>query len=126
MKFIPRRLHIVLDLVLILILLAWPWLFFPYPHGMETLVFLVTGGAMLWYSLMTKYELGIFRFMNLKNHLTLDFLLGFFLFFSPWLVGFGTRMIWPHVILGTSLMLLASFSSNRSAMVTAQEQDITF
>lgn len=126
MKFIPRKAHAILDLVLALILILYPWLFFTKPSGVATTTFLITGIALLWYSLMTKYEVGIFKFINMKVHLAIDFFLGLMLAASPWLLGLGPTYLWPPVVIGAGLMLLAVCTNNRSIPISRQEESITF
>jgi hypothetical protein len=126
MHFISRKWHIVSDTVVVLILLGYPWLFIPGKKGVETICMLVPGISILCYSLLTKHEVGIFRFISFKVHLAIDYLLGIMLAASPWLLGFGSRVIWPHFITGLVLLLVAIFSTRASVPITRQEEAITF
>jgi hypothetical protein len=126
MKVIPRKLHAIIDLLLILILLSYPWLFLSQPYGTETMILLLAGLAQLCYSLLSKYELGIYKYMNFKNHLSIDFFVGLMLLTAPWLWGFGHRVMWPHIIIGGILMLLALCSKNKSIKISDQQEAITF
>ena len=126
MKFIPRKLHAVLDILLVAFLISGPWLFHFDPRSIPALVLYITGVAVIAYSLLTKYELGIFRFMNFKNHLAIEFLLGLMLGCSPWLMEFGGYITTPHFTAGIFMIALALLSRNRSVAISAQEKTITF
>lgn len=126
MKYIPRRIHAFLDIVLIIAQLGYPWIFFDNPKSMETIVLMLSGMTMLCYSLLTKYEIGLFRFINMKNHLSIEFITGLFLAVSPWFFEFGSVALFPHLVIGSILMLLAVFSDNTSMTVSQQEETFTF
>jgi CDP-diglyceride synthetase len=126
MKFIPRKAHIIADILIILALLIYPWIFIKEPRGVETLVLMGTGVTMLCYSLLTKYEIGIAKTINMTVHLSIDFFVGLFLVVSPWLLNFGEKVLWPYVIMGCVIMLLSVTSSNKSIEIGKQEEAITF
>jgi len=126
MKFISRKMHAVSDILLILALIAGPWLFVPGKKGVESVALLGAGIGVLAYSLMTKYELGIVRTLNFKNHLSIDLICGLFLLASPWLLNFGDRSYLPHVVMGALLILFAVTTRNQSIAVTQQEKTFTF
>jgi hypothetical protein len=82
-KLIPTRIHGVLDYLTGLALIAIPLLFnWPQP---EALIFMVLGGGALVYSLLTRYELGVFKLLPMPVHLVLDLLSGLFLVAAPFL-----------------------------------------
>lgn len=126
MKFLSRQGHVAADILLIIFFLGYPWLFIETPWGSETIVLFVTGITLLCYSLLTKYEMGVFKFINMKTHLSIDFVLGLMLACTPWLLEFGGKMIFPHLIAGLVMMLLAVVTQNQSIHITAQEKTITF
>jgi ABC-type transport system involved in cytochrome c biogenesis permease subunit len=123
MKIIPRKVHIVFDLIIILYLIAYP--LFYLEQGVVTVVMLVSGISILLYSLLTKYELGLFKMMNVKNHLALDFLIGLMLAGAPYLLNYSTAF-WEQVIPGLVLMLLALTTRNESVNIPKQQEKITF
>jgi hypothetical protein len=126
MKLISRRAHIVADILTILVLLIYPWLFINEPRGVETLVLMGTGITILCYSLLTRYEMGITKTINLTVHLSIEFFVGLFLMVSPWLLNFGDKVLWPHVIIGLVIMLLSVISSNKSMPIGKQEEVLSF
>ena len=82
-KLIPTRIHGVLDYLTGLALIAIPLLFnWPQP---EAMIFMVLGAAALVYSLITRYELGVFKLLPMPAHLVLDLLSGLALVGAPFL-----------------------------------------
>lgn len=107
MRWIPTRVHGVLDYLWGVLLLASPWLF-GYAEGAEGgaetriavwLAIALALGAIL-YSLLTEYELGVARVLSMRSHLLLDLTGGVLLAASPWLFGFADRVWLPHVGFG--------------------------
>lgn len=100
MRFIPTRIHGMLDYGMGLILIAAPWLFGFARGGAETWLPVILGLGAIVYSLFTDYELGVVRKLSMPAHLTLDGLSGALLAVSPWLFGFADHVWVPHVVLG--------------------------
>jgi hypothetical protein len=100
MRFLPSRVHGVIDYLWGIALLATPWLFgFADVTAAKWLAVIFGVGAIL-YSLVTDYELGALRILPMTLHLGLDGLAGAFLAVSPWLFGFADRVFWPHLLFG--------------------------
>lgn len=123
MKIITRKLHVVFDLIIMLYLIAYP--VFYLEQGVVTVVMLVSGISILLYSLLTKYELGLFKMMNMKNHLALDFFVGLMLAGAPYLLNYSTAF-WEQVIPGLVLIILALTTQNVSVNIPRQQEKITF
>ena len=85
MRFIPTRVHGLLDYLVGLLLIAAPWVFNFARGGAETWVPVALGAGALLYSLFTDYELGLVKRLPMGTHLTLDLLSGLLLAASPWL-----------------------------------------
>lgn len=100
MRFIPTRIHGILDYLMGLLLIAAPWLFGFARGGAETWIPVILGVGALAYSLMTNYELSLVRLIPVPTHLLLDGLSGAFLAVSPWLFGFAEWVWGPHLVLG--------------------------
>ena len=106
MRFIPTRVHGVLDYLVGLILMAAPWFLGFADGGAETVVPVALGIGALVYSVFTDYELGLVRRIPMPTHLLLDLGSGLLLAASPWLFGFAdgtatTSGVWvPHLVLG--------------------------
>jgi len=100
MRFIPTRVHGVIDYLMGLILIAAPWLLGFAQGGAETYVPVVLGAGVILYSLFTDYELGMVRTIPMSTHLTLDVIGGLVLALSPWLFNFDNVVVAPHLIVG--------------------------
>lgn len=110
MRFIPTRIHGMLDYAMGLLLIAAPWLLGFYAGGAETWVPVVLGAGAIAYSLMTDYELGVARVISMPAHLSMDAVGGVILAVSPWLFGFAEYVWVPHVVLGIAEIGAAMFT----------------
>ena len=100
MRFIPTRVHGILDYVVGVLLIFAPRIFGFQNGGPEDRIPVMLGIATLIYSLLTRYELGLIKVIPFRVHLTLDFLSGVFLAISPWVFGFSERVWVPHLLVG--------------------------
>ncbi len=100
MRILPTKIHGIIDYLSGILYLALPWLLGFHRGGPSTNVFLVLGVAMLVYSLLTHYELGLLRFIPMRAHLMMDVFGGIILAASPWLLSFADHVFWPHLLLG--------------------------
>lgn len=100
MRFIPTRVHGVLDYLVGLVLIVAPWVLNFDRGGAETWVPVILGVGAILYSLVTNYELGMVKKLPMKTHLTLDVLSGVLLAASPWLFNFDEYVYLPHLIFG--------------------------
>ncbi|CAA9578196.1 MAG: hypothetical protein AVDCRST_MAG86-2940 [uncultured Truepera sp.] len=118
MRFIPTRLHGILDYLVGALLIAAPWLLNFNRGGAETWVPVVLGLGALLYSIFTDYELGLVRRLSMGTHLGLDAASGLLLAVSPWLFGFSEFVFWPHLILGLFEVLAALTTKTRPSDLT--------
>ena len=100
MRFIPTKVHGVLDYVVGLLLIFAPRIFGFDNGGPEARIPVILGVMAVIYSLLTRYELGLIKVIPFRGHLSLDFLSGVFLAVSPWVFGFSDRVWVPHLIVG--------------------------
>jgi hypothetical protein len=100
MRFIPTRVHGMLDYAMGTLLIVAPWLLGFPAWGAQTWVPNILGVGAIGYSLFTAYELGLVRTIPMRTHLALDAGSGVFLAASPWLFGFASLVYLPHLILG--------------------------
>lgn len=100
MRFIPTRLHAILDYLLGAVMIVLPWLADFAAGGAETWIFVILGAGVILYSLFTDYEYALSRNIPMPTHLGLDIAGGVVLAASPWLFGFADFVYWPHVIFG--------------------------
>jgi hypothetical protein len=100
MRFLPTRLHGVIDYLWGIALLSTPWLFgFANVPAAKWLAVAFGVGAFV-YSAVTDYEFGLLRILPMPVHLALDGLGGALLAASPWLFGFADRVFWPLLAFG--------------------------
>lgn len=100
MRFIPTKVHGILDYLMGILLIAAPWIFNFHMGGPETYVPIVLGAGVIFYSLLTNYELGVVKKIPMNLHLGFDLIGGAFLAASPWLFGFADYVFLPHLIFG--------------------------
>lgn len=114
MRFIPTKVHGILDYVVGAALIAAPWLFgFAGVGGPAVVIPIVLGVGLVVYSLFTKYEWGPFGVIPMPVHLVFDVVASLFLALSPWLFGFAAEApnVWlPHVVVGIAVILVVLFS----------------
>lgn len=99
MRFIPTRVHGMLDYLMGAVLIILPWLL-DLDSDAAIWVPVLLGAGVIVYSLLTDYELGVMRHIPMSAHLILDMLSGTVLAASPWLFGFADEVWVPHVVLG--------------------------
>ena len=100
MRFLPTRLHGIIDYLWGAALLATPWLLGYADVVAATWTAVVFGLGAILYSAVTDYELGLVRLVPMPHHLGLDGIGGAALAASPWLFGFADRVYLPHLLFG--------------------------
>lgn len=110
MRFIPTKVHGILDYVVGVALIAAPWLFgFASLGGAAVVIPVVLGVGLIVYSLFTNYEWGPFGFIPMPIHLGFDIAASVFLALSPWIFGFANQSpnVWlPHVVVGAAVIVV--------------------
>lgn len=100
MRFIPTKVHGVLDYSVGGFIAASPWILGFAHGGAETKVPEALGKSAVVYSLLTDYEWGVKKVIPMRTHLMLDLASGVLLAASPWLFGFAKKTWVPHLVLG--------------------------
>jgi hypothetical protein len=108
---LPTRIHGILDYLLGALLIASPWLFGFADNEAARWAPVVLGALVLLYSLLTDYEVGAVRKLQMPVHLMFDAVIGIALAASPWVLGFDERVWMPHVILGAVELLTAAVTN---------------
>ena len=117
MRFLPTKIHAILDYLIATIIMMMPW-FGKFAYGgAETYVIVIAGVIALLSSLVTDYELGVFRKISMSTHLWLDFALGVLLIVAPWLFMFQERTVLPYIIFG-AYQVMASLITKQEATNT--------
>lgn len=113
MQMIPTRVHGILDYLIGILLIIAPWLFGFANGGPAQWVPVLLGAFVILYSLLTDYELGAARMISMPVHLGLDIAGGLLLAVSPWLFGFATVIVWPHLLVGIVEIIVAACTYRR-------------
>jgi hypothetical protein len=109
MRFIPTRLHAPLDYIVGVVLIAAPWIFQFSGDTAATAVSIVLGIGLIAYSLVTNYELGVWKIAPMAVHNLIDVVAGALLVASPWIFGFadkGANYWLPFVVIGVAAIFL--------------------
>jgi hypothetical protein len=78
------KVHGVIDYLCAITLFASPKLFHFGDQNIAPQAAMVLGAVVLFYSLITDYELGVIRMMPFSGHLLCDFVAGIALLGAPW------------------------------------------
>jgi hypothetical protein len=118
MRFIPTKVHGMLDYAMGLVLILAPFIFNFNRGGAETWIPALLGAGVILYSLFTNYELGLMRKIPMSVHLMLDLGGGILLAVSPFLFGFSEYVWAPHVILGIAEIGAALMTKKETSTLT--------
>jgi uncharacterized membrane protein HdeD (DUF308 family) len=128
MRFIPTKFHAPLDYIVGAALIAAPWILQFSDVTAATVVSIVLGIGLIAYSLVTNYELGVWKVAPMAVHNLIDIVAGALLAVSPWLFGFADESVnvWlPFVVVGLAAIFLGlttkqqGYSYRRSSPTTA-------
>jgi hypothetical protein len=119
MRFLPARIHGVIDYLWGLGLLASPWAFGFADGGAPQWVAVVFGVGAIAYSAVTDYELGLVRLVPIRLHLGLDEFAGALLAASPWILGFADRVYGPHLAFGVFAVVASLITRTEPAQPLA-------
>ena len=114
MRFIPTKVHGVLDYLYVLMLFFIPSIFQFNPQSVASMMIDIVSSIVLVYSLFTKYELGVFKNIPMKVHLLFDCIIGISLIVSPWLFGFDNRTYMPYLFFGLFAIVASLLSKTTS------------
>jgi len=113
-RFLPTKVHGVLDYLVGLALIFAPNIFqFADIGGPAVFVPRLLGVVLIAYSLLTRYEWGVIKVISMPYHLIVDFLAALFLALSPFMFGFNNEEanVWlPHVVVGVAVILVVIVS----------------
>lgn len=112
MRFLPLKVHQVLDFIVGLALIFAPNIFgFSDVGGAAVAVPRIIGIASILMGLITDgYGFSVVKLIPLKIHLWVDLLAGIVLALSPWLFGFSDEKAaaWvPHLVVGIALVIVS-------------------
>ena len=122
MRFLPTKVHGVLDYLVGLALIFAGNIFgFSDVGGAAVNVPRVLGIILIIYALFTNYEWGVWKVLSMYYHLWIDFLAAAFLALSPWLFGFHDEKnsAWvPHLVIGLVVIVVVLVSQTAPPKVT--------
>lgn len=121
MKIFSTKVHGFLDYLVAGALLVMPSLLNLQPSSIPGMVFYILGGTLLFYSLLTNYELGLIKVLPMNLHLALDVLSGMFLAASPWIFGFEEQVFIPYLILGVAEMVAGLSTTSKVGVPEVQQ-----
>ncbi len=125
MKFIPTKVHGILDYVVAVALIFAPMIFgFSEVGGAAVAIPVILGIGLFLYSLFTKYEWGAVKVLGMPYHLMIDFIAATLLAVSPFLFGFADEApnAWvPHVVVGITVILVVLFSQTQTGPLTDKQ-----
>lgn len=107
---LSTRTHAIVDYLIAASLVASPWVLGFGARGPETWLPVGVGAVILFYSLVTQYELAAVRRLDVPLHLWLDGIAGVLVAASPWLFAFEDQVWAPHLSLGLLLIAVALFT----------------
>ena len=107
---LSTKLHGVLDYAVGALLIAAPWVLGFSSGGPQSWVMMGVGASVLAYSLLTDYEFGALRRIQMPVHLWLDAVGGVLLGLSPWLFAFDDIVWIPHLAAGLFEIVTAFFT----------------
>lgn len=106
MRFIPTRLHGIVDYLVGLVMMGLPYVL--GLDGTPQIALVILGVVVIFHSLITDYELGMLRFLRVRFHLFLDALLGIALLIFPSLFNLPFSSIWPVYVIGVNALFFAA------------------
>lgn len=113
MKIISTKAHGYIDYIMGILLLVSPSLFNLDMENIQSIILYVAGATIIFYSLLTSYEVGIIKIIPMKVHLILDILSGLMLAASPWIFGFSEIVYAPYLVLGLLEICAALMTSSK-------------
>lgn len=110
LRFLPTRVHGVLDYLVGVALILAPNIFqFSGMGGPAVIVPRILGVVLIVYSVFTRYEWGLVKIIAMPYHLVVDLLASLFLAASPFIFGFvnNSPNVWlPHLVVGIVVVLV--------------------
>ncbi|HVL52131.1 MAG TPA: hypothetical protein VM754_11580 [Actinomycetota bacterium] len=129
MKFLPTKIHGVLDYLVGIALIAAPTIFgFREVGGPAVVIPTVIGIVLIAYSVFTNYEWGIVKKVPMGYHLLVDYLASGFLAVSPFVFGFADRglNVWlPHTVVGLTVIAVVMVSKPGISVPGSEKYAVT-
>jgi hypothetical protein len=117
-RFVPTQLHSAIDYLWAVAVIAMPWVLGYDSMFAVAIAPLFAGLFVIFYSVFTQYEGGVWGVFTMRSHLWMDVAVGIFLMASPWLFGFAREAWIPHVAFG-AFAVIAGLVTSRVPKWTA-------
>jgi hypothetical protein len=112
MRFVPTRVHGLLDYFVGLLVIALPFIL--GFTGAQRWTLVLIGLVVIVYSLITDYELGLIGYFRIRFHLLLDAVFGIVMLLTPLLLDFPSDQRWPSYALGVIALVLVAVTDVRA------------
>ncbi len=126
MQIIDTKTHGYIDYSMGALLIAMAYFINFNSDNTPNFVLYLVGSLAIFYSLLTKYELGVIKIIPMYIHLMLDSLSGIFLATAPWLLGFADDVFLPHLLLGLFEIATTIMTSIRPKMAKKRKKYMNF
>lgn len=110
MKFLNTKLHGYVDYIISIVFLFIPSMLHLEAHIIQSLLFYIFAVFILFLSLQTDYEAGLYKVIPVQIHLCIELLAGLFFGISPWIFGFAQSVFLPYLFFG-ALIIAVSLST---------------
>jgi hypothetical protein len=124
MKILKPLPHAIMDYAWAGMMMASPWLFGFKKNRVAAAHAVASGGAILGLSLMTRYPLGVFKYIPFPVHGVIETIAGATTATSPWLMGFADddRARMTHVVSGLMTFAVVAMTDYKAADGSARRQ----
>jgi hypothetical protein len=122
MKPFSTLVHSILDYAAAVFLILSPWLFGFADGGARQWVPVIIGGFTILLSLLTRYEGGVVKLINMPAHLIVHAASGLLLAASPWWFSFADAGYRPHLFTGVLVMLVVVLSGTRPPSINSRRR----
>lgn len=99
------KIHSYLDYAIATLLIASPWIFHMNLGTIESKIVITVGIGMLLTNFITKHKFGLTKILKISVHNKVDMFFGWFLIVSPFLYGFFSSVLLPHLFFGIVIFL---------------------
>ena len=104
---LSTRIHALLDYTFSLFLMLAPALFEFGEADTETIIPILAGMTICFYSFFSRYEGGLYPIFSMRVHYLFDLAIGIFVATSPWIFGFRDFVYKPHLFIGLAFTIIA-------------------
>ena len=104
---LSTRIHAFIDYSFALFLMLAPAIFGFGEADRETIIPIIAGMTICFYSFFTKYEGGFYPLFSIRTHYLFDLAIGILVATSPWIFGFRDFVYRPHLVIGFAFMIVA-------------------